>query len=59
MGGSPTRTKVIIFDQSQMGCELLAQELEKSSFGIQVVGWSVSSLNIDVELARGADVALD
>jgi|SRR5580704_3414649 DNA-binding NarL/FixJ family response regulator len=58
MGGSPTRTKVIIFDQSQMGCELLAQELEKSSFGIQVVGWSVSSLNIDVELARGADVAL-
>jgi DNA-binding NarL/FixJ family response regulator len=58
MGGSPTRTKVIIFDQSQMGCELLAQELEKSSFGIQVVGWSVSSLNIDVKLARGADVAL-
>ena len=58
MGGSPTRTKVIIFDQSQMGCELLAQELEKSSFGIQVVGWFVSSLNIDVELARSADVAL-
>jgi DNA-binding NarL/FixJ family response regulator len=58
VGGSPTRTKVIIFDQSQMGCELLAQELEKSTFGIQVVGWSVSSQNIDAELARMADVAL-
>jgi DNA-binding NarL/FixJ family response regulator len=57
-GGSTTRTRVIIFDQSQMGCELLAQELEKSPFGIQVIGTSVSSLNIDLELARTADIAL-
>lgn len=55
---SPTRTKVIIFDHSQMGCELLAQELGKSSFGIQVIGSSVSSLEIDLDLARTADVAL-
>jgi DNA-binding NarL/FixJ family response regulator len=58
MGGSSIRTKVLIFDQSQMGCELLAQEFEKSSFGIEVIGWSVSSLNVDAELARTADVAL-
>jgi DNA-binding NarL/FixJ family response regulator len=58
VSGSPSRTKVIIFDQSQMGCELLAQELEKSSYGIQVLGSSVSSLDINLELARTADVAL-
>ena len=58
MGGSPTRTKVIIFDQSQMGCELLAQELEKSTYGIEVVGRFSSSLNIDLDTAGAADVAL-
>jgi DNA-binding NarL/FixJ family response regulator len=58
VGASTTRTRVVIFDQSQMGCELLAQELGKSSFGIQVIGSSVSSLDIDLELARTADVAL-
>lgn len=58
VGGPPSRTKVIVFDRSQMGCELLAQELEKSSFGIQVIGSSISSVDINLELARPADVAL-
>jgi len=58
MGGSPDRTKVLIFDQSQMGCELLAQEFGKSSYAIEVLGYSVSSLDVNLEMARTADVAL-
>jgi DNA-binding NarL/FixJ family response regulator len=41
-----------------MGCELLAHELEKSVYGIQVIGAFSSSLNVDPDLARAADVAL-
>ncbi len=56
--GSTKKTRVIIFDQSKMGCELLAQELEKSVYGIEVIGTFVSSLDLDLGLARRADVAL-
>jgi DNA-binding NarL/FixJ family response regulator len=56
--GSKIRTKVIIFDHSQMGCELLAHELEKSPYGIEVVGYSSSSQVIPLDVAQNADIAL-
>jgi DNA-binding NarL/FixJ family response regulator len=58
MIGSKIRTKIIIFDHSQMGCELLAHELEKSPYGIEVVGHSSSSQVIPLDVAQNADVAL-
>jgi DNA-binding NarL/FixJ family response regulator len=56
--GSDTPTKVIIFEASEMGCQLLAHELEQSSYGIKVVGCRSSSPEVDTDLLRMADVAL-
>lgn len=52
------QTRVIIFEASEMGCQLLAHELEKSSYQIRVIGTFHSSLDFDVDLVRGADVVL-
>ncbi len=51
-------TKVIIFEASEMGCQLLSHELEKSIYGVQIVGHSSSALEVDTALAQTADVAL-
>jgi DNA-binding NarL/FixJ family response regulator len=53
-----TPTKVIIFEGSEMGCQLLSHELEKSVYGIEVVGCRSSSPEVDPNLVRTADVAL-
>lgn len=57
-GGSTTPTRVIIFEASEMGCQLLAHELEKSTYGLQVVGYRSSAPELEASLAQGADVAL-
>ncbi len=51
-------TKLFIFESSEMGCQLLAHELEKSVYGLQVVGYRSSSPEVDPEAVREADVAL-
>ncbi len=56
--GSPKPIKVMIFEASEMGCQLLAHELEHSSYGIKVIGYSTSALDVNADLARTADVAL-
>jgi DNA-binding NarL/FixJ family response regulator len=56
--GSPVPTKVIIFEASEMGCQLLAHELNHSTYGVEVIGYRSSSPEPDLDLVRGADVAL-
>ena len=41
-----------------MGCQLLSHELEKSVYGIEVIGCRSSSPEVDPNLVRTADVAL-
>jgi len=53
-----TPTKLLIFENSEMGCQLLAHELEKSIYGIEVVGYRSTSPDVDSEVIRTADVAL-
>ncbi|MGC2110649.1 MAG: response regulator transcription factor [Candidatus Korobacteraceae bacterium] len=56
--GSPTPTRVIIFEASEMGCQLLAHELEQSVYGVRVVGYRSTSPEVDLEMVQAADVAL-
>lgn len=56
--GSDTPTKVVIFEASEMGCQLLAHELELSVYKVQVMGYRSSSPEVDADLLRTADVAL-
>jgi two-component system, NarL family, nitrate/nitrite response regulator NarL len=51
-------TKLLIFENSEMGCQLLAHELEKSVYGVQVVGYRSTSPEVDSEVIGKADVAL-
>ncbi len=57
MPGSP-EIRVIIFETSEMGCQLFSQVLEQSGFGVKVIGYSSSGQNLDVPLVKSADVAL-
>jgi DNA-binding NarL/FixJ family response regulator len=51
-------TKLLIFENSEMGCQLLAHELQKSAYGVRVVGYRSSLPNVDPEVVGDADVAL-
>ncbi len=51
-------TKVVIFEASEMGCQLLAHELNHSVYGVEVVGYRSTLPEPDLELVRAADVAL-
>ena len=51
-------TKLLIFEDSEMGCQLLAHELEKSVYGFQVIGYRSRSPSVDPEMVLKADVAL-
>ncbi len=51
-------TKLLIFENSEMECQLLAQELQKSIYGVRVVGYRSSSPDVDPEVVGNADVAL-
>jgi DNA-binding NarL/FixJ family response regulator len=55
---SQSPTKVLIFEASEMGCQLLAHELKQSVYGVEVVGYRSSSPEPDLETVRAADVAL-
>lgn len=58
--GSDTPTKVLIFEGSEMGCQLLAHELEQSIYGVKVMGCRSSSPEVeaDLDLLRMTDIAL-
>ncbi len=51
-------TKLLIFEKSEMGCQLLARELQKSGYGVQVIGYRSSLPDVDPEMVGKADVAL-
>jgi len=57
-GGLPTRTKVVIFEASEMACELMSRALERSIYGVEIVGCFTNAADIDAEVAQSSDVAL-
>jgi DNA-binding NarL/FixJ family response regulator len=55
---SPPPTNVIVFEATEMGCQLFSHVLNRSSYGVKVLGYSISTQDLDANLARTADVAL-
>jgi DNA-binding NarL/FixJ family response regulator len=57
-GESPAPTNVIIFEATEMSCQLFSHVLNRSSYGAKVLGYSSGAHDFDARLARMADVAL-
>lgn len=51
-------TKLLIFENSEMGCQLLANTLQNSEYGVQVIGYRSRLPEVDPEMVAKADVAL-
>jgi len=50
--------KVFIFEPTQMACELLSHALERSRYGLRVVGMATSMHNSDLGELANADIAV-
>lgn len=55
---SKTRTRVFVFESTQMASELLARALERSRYGLQVIGTATSANRSDLTTVAEADVAV-
>jgi DNA-binding NarL/FixJ family response regulator len=51
-------TNVIVFEATEMGCQLFSHVLNRSSYGAAVLGYSTGMQDWDASLASAADVAL-
>ncbi len=55
---TPSPTHVIVFEATEMGCQLFSHVLNASSYGAKVMGCWSGARDVDASLARSADVAL-
>jgi DNA-binding NarL/FixJ family response regulator len=55
---TPSPTHVLVFEATEMGCQLFFHVLNGSSYGAKVLGCWSGAHDFDASLARSADVAL-
>jgi DNA-binding NarL/FixJ family response regulator len=55
---TPSPTHVIVFEATEMGCQLFSHVLNGSSYGAKVLGCWSGAHDFDASLAHSADVAL-
>ncbi len=58
MADSPIPVRVVVFEASEMSCQLLAYALERSEFALKVTGSATTSMGLDESLINNADVAV-
>ncbi len=54
----PSPTNVVVFEATEMGCQLFAHVLNRSSYGAKVLGYWSGAREFDAGVVRTADVAL-